>query len=188
MAAGRRSHEADPFADLLKYSLATSSLLSARLSDAISLYPPVELAPRPSKDGPPPADVEAEGRSGGAQRTSEAESHGTPRPRPIKWGEGWDTAGETVWDRSAVGNAWRFSKWLASPVVAFMTSPRTTLAAVVDVGAAKKDPKAATSSVHADALGSVDRFVSASQQLDLRVTRALGGIREVECITWGLGL
>ncbi|KAL8289985.1 hypothetical protein RQP46_002924 [Phenoliferia psychrophenolica] len=174
----------DPFADLLKYSLATSSLLSARLSDAISLYPPIDLA-GPSKEQPGDS---AEGRS----RADEHQAHGdtAPEPRPpLEWGDRWDHAGETVWDRSAIGNAWQLTKWLAVPLLARVSAPRTDLQAREDPSdSTQRNIKASTSSAHADALGSVDRFVSASQELDLRVTRALGGIREVECITWGLGL
>lgn len=180
----------DPFADLLKYSLATSSLLSARLSDALPLYAAADVDLAASAD--PPIAVSDVRATTGTRGEGHSESVRIRDRRPLEWGPGWDSLGHTWQDRSPAGNAWELARWFVLSLVAIAAvvasrraekERRTTPSEVPPV-----DPKQSTSAVHADALGSVDEFVSASQQLDLRVSRALGGIREVECIGWGLGL
>lgn len=68
-----------------------------------------------------------------------------------------------------------------------LVSPAVAKAIPLAVPSAS-DMSPAPPTVHATVLATVDRLVSAAQELDLRTARALSGIREVECITWGLGL
>ncbi|KAM0746315.1 hypothetical protein T439DRAFT_384067 [Meredithblackwellia eburnea MCA 4105] len=113
---------ADPFAELLKYSLATSSLLSPRLSDAITLYPSLDslttssssgpqqsevtsTTTNPSSQDPPPEATHVSGNSGTVLlEGKEGSNIPSITVKPV-WGDNWDTRGHSWRDRSFAGNA-----------------------------------------------------------------------------------
>lgn len=187
----------DPFADLLKYNVATSFLLTPRLSDALPLYP--DLSHKPAEmhvnsDGPrapTPGEEGLDGQGGRAVLREEETESALSRPK-MEWVAGWDTVGEDWRDRSPARNAWELLCHLALAGVALWHFGASEWAKyrsqtpAVDIP--PRDPQTSTSTVHATVLGAVDQLVAAAQQLDIRVARALGGIREVECVGWGLGL
>ena len=158
------------FIDRLKYALATSSLLAPRLAEALPLYPPLDTASRP----PPAQDdrVEEEKRA---------------RRRVAEWGEGWESRGKDWEDRTG---------W--ESVVFLLCACSVGLVQLLASASGRRSPPAPSAlpipstppptSMHATVLSTVDRLVTSSQTLDLRISRALSSIREVECIGWGLGL
>lgn len=165
----RRKTANDHFSDLLKYSLATSALLNPRLSDAIPLYQarvekPIALSSTPAAP-----------RQSISRRSNVAD-----------WGQSWDTRGQGLADRGVLGNAVAAVRGIVGAVsrVAARSPASPALAALPSVS--DLTPSAPT--VHSTVLATLDRLISAAQELDLRMARALSGIREVECVTWDLGL
>ena len=159
----------DHFSDRLKYSLATSALLSPRLSDAISLYS------TPQRDVGQKIAAPSRPRRASVKKAKVAD-----------WGTGWDTRGQGLLERGVLGAAATALQGVVG-VVGKLVSPAVAKAVPLAVPSAS-DLSLAPPTVHTTVLATMDRLVSAAQELDLRTARALSGIREIECVTWGLGL
>ncbi|ORY88081.1 hypothetical protein BCR35DRAFT_351214 [Leucosporidium creatinivorum] len=164
----------DHFSDLLKYSLATSALLHPRLSDALPLYPQARAA-RVEQQRTAPSSPTVMLRSSSSRRSNLAD-----------WGDSWDTRGHGWADRGALGNA-TFAVRGVVGAVSRLVKPPNVKPVIATIPSAR-DLSPAPPTVHSTVLATVERLVSAAQELDVRTARALNGIREVECITYGLGL
>lgn len=163
----------DHFSDLLKYSLATSALLHPRLSDALPLYP--QARARVEQQRTAPSSPVAMSRSSSSRRSNLAD-----------WGDSWDTRGHGWTDRGVLGNA-AFAVRGVVGAVARLVKPSNVKPVLATIPSLS-DLSPAPPTVHSTVLATVDRLVSAAQELDVRTARALNGIREIECITYGLGL
>ncbi|GAA5968865.1 hypothetical protein JCM11641_000762 [Rhodosporidiobolus odoratus] len=154
----------------IKYSLATSALLSANLGDAIQLYPPLEALASTSSKGKQRAKIPAE-------------VQGKNQSVGLSWPEDWQTAGQGWTDRTALDNAGAALQGLVGALRRFSRSAPTesnTLGISV-LALTQSEPE------HL-ALEALEEFVRAGQELDLRVAAALNAVKELECISHGLGL
>ncbi|GAA5849799.1 hypothetical protein JCM8547_000566 [Rhodosporidiobolus lusitaniae] len=167
-----RTKRAEAATERIKYALATSALLSVKLSDALQLYPPLEA-------------LRGEGRKGkGKERQVEGEAG--DRTAKTSWPEDWQERGQGWRDRTAMGNA---EVALGGLVKALKRFSRAEPVFPTPAASAEAPPngKEATGPEE-DVVEKVERFVAASQELDLRIAGALGAIKELECISHGLGL
>ncbi|GAA5880437.1 hypothetical protein JCM3774_005191 [Rhodotorula dairenensis] len=171
----------------IKYSLATSALLSANLRDALQLYPPLnqlELASSSSLN---------KGKGKGKARAIKP-------PPTTQWPQGWEHAGQPrftsppqlVADAAQAAlkalslSLARFSSLSSSSSPVAATTPASSPSAAA---AAAGSPTRTRRPPPLDAATeAVDRFVAHAQELDLRVAAALSAIKELECIAHGLGL
>ena len=174
----------EQFGNILKYNLASSSLLNYNLSDALPLYPTLdalEAAKNPST-APLPA----------------APSHkqSLTKVKPLEWGNDWHRRAESWQHHTPLENAFALGCWLVFGLVSITSTvynapahPQPAPSSPPTLPRVKPVlPPAVLPSWHTQFLAKVDALVRASQELDLRAARALTGIKEVECIGWGLGL
>lgn len=167
-AASRR------FAETLKYTLATSSLLNPHLADALPLYPPPTTPKAEAKD---------------ASSTKKV-ANSTPK---MEWEPGWEHKGPDWWEQTLPsmlqGVLGSILIFVVAAIDLLSSSPpaapsSTSSGQVEEPGGAKAEKE----KVYDRVMASVTKFVEESQGLDLRIAKALTAIREVECISWGLGL
>ncbi|GAA5901604.1 hypothetical protein JCM6882_006020 [Rhodosporidiobolus microsporus] len=169
-----RNRASQAATERLKYALATSALLSAKLADALQLYPPLEAleasnlsAGRDAK-GKQRAEDAAEGSEGG-----------------VSWPADWENVGQGWQDRGVVGNA---EVALGGLVSALKRLSRASTAAPVAATGRRAQAGNGRPGPEEKAVERVEEFIAAAQELDLRVAAALGAIKELECIAHGLGL
>ncbi|KAM0787386.1 hypothetical protein ACM66B_003471 [Microbotryomycetes sp. NB124-2] len=157
------------FAEHLKYALATSSLLTPRLAEALSLYRP-DQGPSGNRKMP-------------AQMT-------LTRPDNVAvWGRAWDTKGQSLVERSLGESVELTVRTLADALARL----RGSATAVTKPSMSLSKSPAALQNDEAPAwqtqmIAALDRFVRASQRFDLDATRAMSGVREMECVAWGFQL
>lgn len=174
----------DDAGERLKYLLATSSLLTPKLADAISSYPASLNTGRVESSLDPVNTIRP-------QLVSAAASS-----KRVSWPEDWCKRGQGWRDRNAWANARCLVQGLFQLVRAPAPSPHDQLVALEKIPAAlprspsPPQPTVQTerASTDTDTLVATERFIAASQELDRRVAQAMTGIREVECVSWGLGL
>lgn len=177
----------DQFGNTLKYNLASSSLLNYNLSDALPLYPPLSTLDSTKAQPKPAAPT----------------STPTPPPRsrltavkPVEWPSDWHRRAESWQNCTPLDNAFALGCWvvfglfsLGSTIYNAPPHPPQPQPQQPPPPLPKPAlPPAVLPSWHTQFLAKVDGLVRASQELDLRAARALTGIKEVECIGWGLGL
>lgn len=170
----------EQFANTLKYSLASSSLLTYNLSDALPLYP--ALSSTPTTPSPPP--------TGPPSRPTTVR-----KPVALGWGNNWSTRVENWQDRNPFENALALVAWavlglfsVAATIYRTPAQPTATVPLPLVQETKPALPPAVLPSWHTHFLAKLDLLVRTAQELDLRAARALSGIKEVECIGWGLGL
>lgn len=146
----------DYFTDRLKYSLVTSCLLTPRLVDALPLYPA-----RPAK----------------IRRVDTTQKD----PRlPLEWGIDWEKRGNGWQDRSTFETVWRLLFWILVGVYRRIYPAQKVM--IVGTEGDVKQVEDLPLSMHDIVLQTVDGLVESMQELDLRIARALVGVREVETI------
>ncbi|BGP39626.1 hypothetical protein JCM10450v2_003595 [Rhodotorula kratochvilovae] len=163
----------------VKYAIATSALLSAKLADALQVYPPLEaLQHRVPRSRP------------ARTRSSSVRSTAKGKAKAADWGAGWDTRGQGVAERGVLGSAQAALSGLVGALGRFSARSEGTLQAVKEEDSGEREPeKEAAPRTPQDALlATVEEFIASSQELDLRVALALTAIKELECIAHGLGL
>jgi hypothetical protein len=163
---------AAPFGEQLKYTLATSSLLTPRLAEAIPAYPS------------PEEDIQSPARSI-TTAVQNARANGTI----AAWGVDWDTQGQRWRDRSLLDNlsalAWRTVGLVRR---AASSAPLKTPVTPHQEAAPAHNQAPAPTHCANITVAAAEAFVQSAQRLDLRVSQALTGVREIECINWGLRL
>jgi hypothetical protein len=174
----------EQFGNTLKYNIASSSLLNYNLSDALPLYPALAAleAARAKTAAPPPTSAPAQPK--------------LSTLKPLEWGTDWHRRAESWQHRTPLENAFALGCWLVFGLISISSTvynapahPQPAPSAPPTVPCAKPAlPPAVLPSWHTQFLNKVDALVRASQELDLRAAKALTGIKEVECIGWGLGL
>lgn len=136
----------------------------------MQLYPPLDTLPK----------VDAKGGKG---KQRDEDSVDTVEEGTMSWPEDWEQRGQGWLDRSVVGNAEVALSGLVSALKRFSrTSPVPLPRAVARRSTSTK------AGPEEEVVEKVERFVSAAQELDLRVAAALSAIKELECIAHGLGL
>ncbi|BGP15733.1 hypothetical protein JCM10213_007972 [Rhodosporidiobolus nylandii] len=165
----KRTAAQDAALERLKYALATSALLSAKLGDAVQLYPPLEALSAPSSS----SDVKGKGK-GRAEEAGGVDE---------LWPEDWQTAGQSWADRGAVENAERALKGLVGALRRLSLSPVSS----PQPQRARRQVREPTGPEE-ETFAKVEEFVRAAQELDLRVVAALNSMKELECVAHGLGL
>ncbi|GAA5895005.1 hypothetical protein JCM8208_000084 [Rhodotorula glutinis] len=186
----KRSRRQVAAVERVKYAIATSALLSAKLADALQVYPPLdalEARPKPaSRTGTTssPRSRPAQKRIGKGKEKEKAKA--------ADWGSGWETRGQGVTERGVLGSAQAALSGLVGALGRLSTrDDGNTLESVAEEEEEQRTPAQAEqgpSSPQDALLGTVEDFVAASQKLDLRVATALTAIKELECIAHGLGL
>ena len=167
----------------IKYTLATSSLLASRLE--LSLYPQSSTPPTTSR----------------LERTAPTSMRSEIKRDKVEWGAGWETRGTRWNDDGVLRDAGVVGSWIVAyiwQIVLLVWSqyaqkePTTTESATkILESPVEMEPSVETSTVanlKTGVLGTINRLVSVSQQLDNRISRSLGGIREVEGVGLGLGM
>ncbi|KAI5480544.1 hypothetical protein MNV49_000240 [Pseudohyphozyma bogoriensis] len=166
------------FAESIKYSLATSALLTPQLAEAIPLYPahPTRASPSPLLA---PSTIASD-----APEVRHAEQE-APK---MEWDDGWEYAGQPFYVLALKPTIVLAA--LASFVVVTLFSIFESLATPTPPpGPAPPSPQKEKETVlQKKVVYAVDELVKASQAVDLRVSRAVSRIKEVECVSWGLGL
>ncbi|BGP24267.1 hypothetical protein Rt10032_c03g1607 [Rhodotorula toruloides] len=160
----------------VKYALATSALLSAKLGDALQLYPPLEVLEKQRA-----AAGRVKGKGKGPLRK------GAVTVKKADWPSGWDSVGQGVLERGVLGNAQAALKGLAGASSLFLKKSGEA-PAKFDAAAGTLEEDEPRTTPQDSVLASVERFIAASQELDLRAAAALTAIKELECIAHGLGL
>lgn len=174
------------FVARIKYMLATSSLLAPRLE--LSLYP------GPHSSTPP--------TTSGLERTAPTSTRSTGERAKVEWGAGWENKGTRWNDEGVVRDAGVVSSWIVSYIwhvillvwTQYVRKETTTAESATKIleSPVEAVPPSLESSngidLEAGVLETTNRLVSVSQQLDNRISRSLGGIREVEGVGLGLGL
>ncbi|GAA5859912.1 hypothetical protein JCM1840_001793 [Sporobolomyces johnsonii] len=152
-----------PHAERLKYALGTSALLSAQLSDALELYPPLAALTQQ-------ATVE------GAQ-----ERKGKSK---LEWPAGWDTRGQGWLDRDALGNAHAALKGLVAVVQRLSggSGPSSGVAPVLSAPAPPSSRAGKGGKKDDGALKEVELFIRAAQELDLRIAKAMEALKVLDGI------
>ncbi|BGP31675.1 hypothetical protein JCM10296v2_003449 [Rhodotorula toruloides] len=159
----------------VKYALATSALLSAKLGDALQLYPPLEALEKQRAEA---------GRAKGKGRAKLQKR--VVVEGKAEWPSGWDSAGQGMLERGVLGSAQAALSGLAGALSLF--SKRDSASVGPGAGLAAVEEEEPRTTPQEAVLASVERFISASQELDLRVAAAFTAIKELECIAHGLGL
>ncbi|BGO99359.1 Vezatin domain-containing protein [Rhodotorula toruloides] len=159
----------------VKYALATSALLSAKLGDALQLYPPLEALEKQRA---------AAGRSKGKGK-AQLQKRDVGEVK-AEWPSGWDSAGQGMLERGVLGNAQAALSGLAGALSLFSKPDQASVGN--GAGLATVEEEEPRTTPQEAVLASVERFIAASQELDLRVAAALTAIKELECIAHGLGL
>ncbi|GAA5906404.1 hypothetical protein JCM5296_000447 [Sporobolomyces johnsonii] len=152
-----------PHAERLKYALGTSALLSAQLSDALELYPPL-------------AALAQQGTVEGAQ-----ERKGKSK---LEWPAGWDTRGQGWLDRDALGNAHAALKGLVAVVQRLSggSGPASGAAPVLSAPAPPSSRANEGGKKDDGALKEVELFIRAAQELDLRIAKAMEALKVLDGI------
>jgi len=183
----KRSRRQVAAVERVKYAIATSALLSAKLADALQVYPPLDTL---EARQPAARTGTTSSRPHGAPERP-AKGKGKERAKAADWGSGWDTRGQGVTERGVLGSAQAALSGLVGALGRLST--RDEGGALESV--AEEEADAAPAPAHEgpatpqDALlATIEDFVAASQELDLRVATALTAIKELECIAHGLGL
>ncbi|GAA5920882.1 hypothetical protein JCM1841_002367 [Sporobolomyces salmonicolor] len=150
-----------PHAERLKYVLATSALLSVQLSDALELYPPLTTLTR--------------------QGTVDGTQQGKGKSK-LEWPAGWDTRGQGWLDRDALGNAHAALKGLVAVVQRLSGGSGSSSGAALVLTAAAPPSVQDEKGGKKDngALESVEVFVRAAQELDLRIAKAMEALEVLE--------
>lgn len=182
-----RSSE-DNFSDLLKYTLATSCLLTPKLAAALPLYPTLDATRAPPKDAPATLEL-----------SDEAVVQAVVARESLDWGLEWDVRGHEWRDREALVNGWMVVCWVVVQVYEALlrlrppptplpsSAPPPTLSPTLDSPSLVAG-KPSKETLHKSVIKAMEDFVRASQEMDIRIARALGAIREIEVISFGLGL
>ncbi|GAA6001081.1 uncharacterized protein JCM10292_006365 [Rhodotorula paludigena] len=179
----KRSRQLAATAERVKYAIATSALLSAKLGDALQLYPPLDDLARATLDCTRSKDA-------ALTRASRKGKARAPKQAAAEWGYGWETRGQGVLERGVLGSATAALGGLVGALA------RGSKPATIDEGSegeeegvgADQADKRNEAGAPAQLLGSVEGFIVSAQELDLRVANALSAIKELECIAHGLGL
>lgn len=172
----------DQFGNTLKYTLATSALLSYNLSDAVPLYPASTPLDKPT------AQINAPAGQPARQDTRKLAA-----VKPAEWGSDWHRRAESWQYRTPAENVFALGSWLVASVSSTLynqpvePNPQPTHRTAVP-SSKPALPPAVLPSWHTQFLTKVDGLVRASHEFDLRTVRAVTGVKEVECIGWGLGL
>ncbi|GAA5837897.1 hypothetical protein JCM9279_004060 [Rhodotorula babjevae] len=183
----QRSRRQVAAVERVKYAIATSALLSAKLADALQVYPPLD-ALEARQPAPRPDTTSSRPRSA---LKRPAKGKGKERAKAADWGSGWETRGQGVTERGVLGSAQAALSGLVGALGRLSTRvDHGSLESVVEEEEdAAQAPAAQGPATPQDALlATVEDFVAASQELDLRVATALTAIKELECIAHGLGL
>ncbi|KAJ8294905.1 hypothetical protein OF846_001975 [Rhodotorula toruloides] len=159
----------------VKYALATSALLSAKLGDALQLYPPLETLEKQQAEA---------GRAKGKGKARPPK--GGVVENKAEWPSGWDLAGQGMLERGVLGSAQAALSGLAGALSLFSKQNQASVGN--GAGLATVEEEEPRTTPQEAVLASVERFIAASQELDLRVAAALTAIKELECIAHGLGL
>lgn len=155
------------YGERLKYTLATSSLLTPRLADALPAYPSLEEK-----------HVEAPSHA-----VSAAIQIARAKGAVADWGTDWASRGQSWRDRGFLGNL-HFARSAVNLVRA-----ANHAAHPMHSGTERGSSIQSASFPCADTTtAAAENFIKVAQQVDIRISRALGGIKEIECVTWGLGL
>lgn len=169
----------DNFGDLLKYTLATSALLTNKLAAALPLYPALDDTRTPQKEPTATLDDKAE-------RVNEV----VTARKALEWGEEWDVRGHEWRDRSAGLNCWLVLCWVVLELYTHLR-PLAPLPPAIPASSTLNTPirdEGSTETLHKSVVQAMEEFVKTAQELDIRVARALRAIREIEVISFGLGL
>lgn len=142
----------DLFPDRLGYALVTSSLLTPSLN--VELYPTPGTKPSLLADPSPKSALPIINK-------------------PLDWGEGWETRGQilsidALWKLAILVVVYIHAQILQATAKPILTAPGTPI------------DKSKPFSTHDLVLETVDSLVSISQEVDLKIARALVGVREVE--------
>ncbi|EGU11897.1 Pathogenesis-related protein 1-like protein [Rhodotorula toruloides ATCC 204091] len=151
----------------VKYALATSALLSAKLGDALQLYPPLEALEKQRA---------AAGRSKGKGK-AQLQKRDVGEVK-AEWPSGWDSAGQGMLERGVLGNAQAALSGLAGALSLFSKPDQASVGN--GAGLATVEEEEPRTTPQEAVLASVERFIAASQELDLRVAAALTAIKELE--------
>ncbi|GAA5924701.1 hypothetical protein JCM3775_005448 [Rhodotorula graminis] len=185
----KRSRRQVAAVERVKYAIATSALLSAKLADALQVYPPLdalEARPKPA----PRTTTTASSRARAAQKRL-GKGKEKEKAQAADWGSGWETRGQGVTERGVLGSAQAALSGLVGALGRLSTRDDggvlESVAEEEEDGAPAPTDQAPVSPQDA-LLATVEDFVAASQELDLRVATALTAIKELECIAHGLGL
>lgn len=109
-----------------------------------------------------------------------------------EWGRGWETRGQGVTERGVLGTAQAALSGLVGALGRLSVRQDGALESVAEeAGGDEGDAQTRETTLATPQdtlLATVEDFVAASQELDLRVAAALTAIKELECIAHGLGL
>lgn len=119
----------------------------------------------------------------------------------VEWGEGWENRGTRWIDHPLLRDAGVVGCWIVAYISSlvllvfqqYFQTHKPTMESTTILPEPLVEEMAAETldegvDVKAGVLDSVVRLVAVSQQLDNRISRSLGGIREVENVGLGLGL
>ena len=179
----REAVKEDEWVARIKYTLATSSLLAPRLQ--LSLYPQSSTPPVVSQ-------LVQTGRKSGKDVVER---------NKVEWGTGWENRGTRWNDHSLIKDVDVVGRWIVAyiwSIILLVYSQYFRPQAITKESTIRNLESSPTGSESLEVLEGVDtkarvldgvhRLVSVSQQLDNRISRSLGGIREVESVGLGLGL
>ncbi|GAA6051816.1 hypothetical protein JCM3770_004988 [Rhodotorula araucariae] len=163
----------------VKYAIATSALLSAKLADALQVYPPLTTLEQRAP-GPRPA----------RSRSSSVRKANKVKHTAAEWGAGWETRGQGVTERGVLGSAQAALAGLAGLLGRASSQPAGDSDDTKEgmSGSQPPEKEQAPQTPQGALLATVDDFIASSQELDLRIAAALTAIKELECISHGLGL
>ncbi|GAA6003298.1 hypothetical protein JCM5350_007588, partial [Sporobolomyces pararoseus] len=151
----------------LKYLIATSSLLSPSLYDALQLYPP--LLNNESNDTKGKRRMKTQEEEGGSNL--------------VTWPQEWETFGQDWRDRQLLDNASRALKGLVQTVksLTLKAQPATQQSVLVNQSILRVNSKAEESSSSRDGEGMVKEvrdFIEKAQQLDRKIQQVLNQIEQ----------
>lgn len=152
-----KNNKKDQFSDRLGYSLVTSSLLTPSLNDALILYPTPtrKITPISSPKSTPIT-------------TSIIQ-------QPLEWGKNWESRGQiftVISFYNFILSVYLFLQSGGGSSQKFQRSSQQIAGTPID--------RSKPVSTHDLVLETIDNLVSIAQEVDLKIARALVGIREVE--------